>query len=102
MPTHHAPDKDQRHGAVDQAADDCTDEMERACPAYRVRPLVIHGADDPLVSVERGKDTAAAMPDARLMATPEWGMTFGSNGSTKWPMRSLGWRARRLAGRSIA
>ena len=28
--------------------------------------MVLHGADDPLVPVEGGKDTAAAIPGARL------------------------------------
>ncbi|HVZ70581.1 MAG TPA: alpha/beta hydrolase [Rhizomicrobium sp.] len=35
------------------------------CPA-----LVIHGADDPLVPVEGGKDTAASIPGARLVIVP--------------------------------
>ena len=32
----------------------------------KVPTLVIHGADDPLVNVEAGKDTAACIPGARL------------------------------------
>ncbi|MGD0189226.1 MAG: alpha/beta hydrolase [Rhizomicrobium sp.] len=35
------------------------------CPA-----LVIHGADDPLVPVEGGKDTAASIPGCRLVIVP--------------------------------
>lgn len=35
--------------------------------------LVIHGADDPLVSVEAGKDTAASIPGARLVVLPRMG-----------------------------
>ena len=35
--------------------------------------LVIHGADDPLVSVEAGKDTAASIPGARLVILPRMG-----------------------------
>jgi pimeloyl-ACP methyl ester carboxylesterase len=35
--------------------------------AITVPTLVIHGADDPLVSVEGGKDTAAAIPGAQLL-----------------------------------
>lgn len=35
------------------------------CPA-----LVIHGADDPLVPVEAGKDTAASIPGAKLVIVP--------------------------------
>ncbi len=36
----------------------------------RVPALVIHGADDPLVPVEGGKDTAASIPGARLEIVP--------------------------------
>lgn len=35
------------------------------CPS-----LVIHGADDPLIPVEGGKDTAAAIPGAKLVIVP--------------------------------
>jgi pimeloyl-ACP methyl ester carboxylesterase len=35
------------------------------CPA-----LVIHGGDDPLIPVEGGKDTAASIPDAKLVIVP--------------------------------
>jgi pimeloyl-ACP methyl ester carboxylesterase len=35
------------------------------CPA-----LVIHGADDPLIPVEGGKDTAASIPGAQLLIVP--------------------------------
>jgi pimeloyl-ACP methyl ester carboxylesterase len=35
------------------------------CPA-----LVIHGADDPLIPVEGGKDTAASIPGAELVIVP--------------------------------
>jgi pimeloyl-ACP methyl ester carboxylesterase len=35
------------------------------CPA-----LVIHGADDPLIPVEGGKDTAASIPGAKLVIVP--------------------------------
>jgi pimeloyl-ACP methyl ester carboxylesterase len=33
----------------------------------RVPSLVIHGVDDPLVPVEGGRDTAAAIPGAKLL-----------------------------------
>jgi pimeloyl-ACP methyl ester carboxylesterase len=36
----------------------------------RAPALVIHGADDPLVPVEGGKDTAASIPGARLEIVP--------------------------------
>lgn len=35
--------------------------------------LVIHGEDDPLVPVEGGRDTAAAIPGARLLTIPGMG-----------------------------
>jgi pimeloyl-ACP methyl ester carboxylesterase len=35
-----------------------------------VPALVIHGADDPLVHVEGGRDTAAAIPGAELVIVP--------------------------------
>ena len=39
----------------------------------RVPTLVIHGADDPLVPVEGGQDTAAAIPGAQLKIIPGMG-----------------------------
>lgn len=35
--------------------------------------LVLHGEDDPLVPVEGGRDTAAAIPGAKLKTIPGWG-----------------------------
>jgi pimeloyl-ACP methyl ester carboxylesterase len=35
------------------------------CPA-----MVLHGADDPLVPVEGGKDTAASIPGCQLVIVP--------------------------------
>ena len=35
--------------------------------------LVIHGADDPLVPVEGGRDTAAAIPGATILEVPGMG-----------------------------
>ncbi len=40
--------------------------------------LVIHGADDPLVPIEGGKDTAASIPGARLRIIPGMGHDFTS------------------------
>jgi len=39
----------------------------------RVPTLVLHGEDDPLVSVEGGRDTARHIPGARLVTIPGWG-----------------------------
>jgi len=36
----------------------------------RMPALVIHGADDPLIPVEGGKDTAASIPGAQLVVVP--------------------------------
>lgn len=38
-----------------------------------VPTLVLHGEDDPLVKVEGGKATAAAIPGAKLTTIPGWG-----------------------------
>lgn len=38
-----------------------------------VPTLVLHGEDDPLIPVEGGRDTAAAIPGARLKTIPGWG-----------------------------
>ncbi len=35
--------------------------------------LVLHGEDDPLVKVEGGRATAAAIPNAKLVTYPGWG-----------------------------
>ncbi len=40
--------------------------------------LVIHGADDPLVPVEGGKDTAASIPGCELIIVPGMGHDFTS------------------------
>jgi len=48
----------------------------------RVPTLVIHGADDPLVPVEGGKDTAAAIPGAELMIIEGMGH---DNPRPAWP-----------------
>ena len=39
----------------------------------RVPTLVLHGEDDPLVKVEAGRDTAAAIPGATIKTVPGWG-----------------------------
>ncbi|MEQ1865090.1 MAG: alpha/beta hydrolase [Micropepsaceae bacterium] len=46
--------------------------------AVKAPTLVIHGADDPLVSLEGGKDTAASIPGARLKIIPGMGHDFTS------------------------
>ncbi len=42
----------------------------------RAPALVIHGADDPLVPVDGGKDTAASIPGAELEIVPGMGHDF--------------------------
>lgn len=44
----------------------------------RVPSLVIHGADDPLVPVEGGKDTAASIPECQLVIVPGMAHDFAS------------------------
>ncbi|HLZ84735.1 MAG TPA: alpha/beta fold hydrolase [Caulobacteraceae bacterium] len=41
--------------------------------SVRAPTLVIHGADDPLVPVEAGRDTAGAIPGAELIVVPGMG-----------------------------
>jgi pimeloyl-ACP methyl ester carboxylesterase len=41
-----------------------------ALKKLKVPALVIHGADDPLIPVEGGKDTAASIPGAKLIVVP--------------------------------
>jgi len=44
----------------------------------RAPSLVIHGADDPLVPVEGGKDTAASIPGCKIVIVPGMGHGFES------------------------
>jgi pimeloyl-ACP methyl ester carboxylesterase len=61
-------------GAVRQMAAIIADGDRRPMlRTIRVPTLVIHGADDPLVPLAGGKDTAANIPDARLMTIPGMG-----------------------------
>ena len=48
-----------------------------ALNALAVPALVIHGADDPLMPVEHGRDTAASIPGAKLAIVPGMGHEFG-------------------------
>lgn len=41
-----------------------------ALKALRCPALVLHGADDPIIPVEAGKDTAASIPGAELVIVP--------------------------------
>ena len=47
-----------------------------ALKAVSVPTLVIHGADDPLLPLEHGKDTADAIPGARLLVIKDLGHGF--------------------------
>ena len=61
-------------GAARQMAAIVADGDRRARLANVKAPtLVIHGADDPLVPVSGGEDTAAAIPDAELLVIPGMG-----------------------------
>jgi pimeloyl-ACP methyl ester carboxylesterase len=42
----------------------------------RVPSLVVHGADDPLVPVDGGRDTAASIPGAEEVIVPGMGHDF--------------------------
>jgi pimeloyl-ACP methyl ester carboxylesterase len=45
----------------------------RRLAGLAVPTLVLHGEDDPLIPVECGRFTAAAIPGARLVTFPGWG-----------------------------
>ncbi len=54
-----------------------------ALASVKVPTLVIHGTSDPLVSVQGGKDTAKAIPGARLMLIDGMGHDLPHGGA--WP-----------------
>jgi len=54
-----------------------------ALASIKVPVLVIHGTDDPLVSVEGGKETATAIPGARLILIEGMGHDLPHGGA--WP-----------------
>ena len=58
-----------RHMAAIMADGDRRERLKRVTAPT----LVIHGEDDPLVPVEGGKDTAAAIPGAKLLTIPRMG-----------------------------
>ena len=63
------PDGWARHLIAVQAAQS----RVRALRRIRAPTLVMHGADDPLIRVAAGRDTAANIPGARLRIVPGWG-----------------------------
>ncbi|MHB8909617.1 MAG: alpha/beta fold hydrolase [Syntrophales bacterium] len=54
-----------------------------ALASVKAPTLVVHGTDDPLVSVEGGKDTAAAIPGAQLILIEGMGHDLPHGGA--WP-----------------
>jgi pimeloyl-ACP methyl ester carboxylesterase len=54
-----------------------------ALASVKAPTLVVHGTDDPLVSVEGGKDTAKAIPGAQLMLIEGMGHDLPHGGA--WP-----------------
>ncbi len=54
-----------------------------ALASIKVPVLVIHGTDDPLAPVEGGKETAAAIPGARLILIEGMGHDLPHGGA--WP-----------------
>jgi len=64
-------------GFVRQMAAILADGDRRArLKAIAAPTVVVHGADDPLVPAEGGRDTAAAIPGARLVEIPGMGHTL--------------------------
>jgi len=60
-------------GARQMAAVLCAEDRRPKLQALRVPTVVLHGADDPLVPVEGGQDTAANIPGAELRIVPGMG-----------------------------
>lgn len=48
-----------------------------ALSTLEVPALILHGADDPIIPVEHGRDTAASIPGAKLTIIPGMGHEFG-------------------------
>jgi len=46
---------------------------KKTLPSVKAPTLVIHGADDPLMLVAAGEDTAATIPGAKLVVLPRMG-----------------------------
>jgi pimeloyl-ACP methyl ester carboxylesterase len=46
---------------------------KKTLPGVKAPTLVIHGADDPLMPLAAGEDTAASVPDAKLVVLPRMG-----------------------------
>jgi len=57
-----------------------------ALASVKVPTMVVHGTNDPLVSVEGGKDTARAIPGAQLMLIEGMGHDLPHDGA--WPKSS--------------
>lgn len=57
-------------------------DRREALRALRLPTLVIHGAEDPLIRVEAGQDTAQVIPGARLLVIPGMGHALPS---AVWP-----------------
>ena len=51
----------------------CSGNRKPALSALRVPTLVLHGDADPLIPVDNGRDTARAIPGARLVVVPGMG-----------------------------
>ncbi len=63
-------------GARQMAAIIASGSRKEALAQVKAPTLVIHGADDPLVSVEAGKATAQAIPGAKLLVLERMGHTL--------------------------
>ncbi len=51
----------------------CAEDRTAALGSLEVPTLVMHGRADPLIPVEHGEATAAAIPDAQLITVEGWG-----------------------------
>jgi pimeloyl-ACP methyl ester carboxylesterase len=63
-------------GARQMAAIVASGSRKESLPQIKAPTLVIHGADDPLVPLAAGEDTARSIPGARLVVIAEMGHTL--------------------------
>ena len=61
-----------------------------ALKSVRVPTLVLHGADDPLIPLACGKDTADSIPGAELVVVPGMGHDFSEALVQKVYLRYIG------------
>ena len=66
---------------------------KQTLPSVKAPTLVIHGADDPLVPLAAGEDTAAAIPGANSSCSRAWATPCRSRRGRGSSTRSSAWQA---------